>query len=89
MHPALWKGPLVYKTPPFSTFSKTPTVFHFLQKHPPHFPLFHKTPPIFHFLQKNTRPQFHFIPTGLLFYVYLVYVCVSVFLFCLAAFIAK
>ena len=34
MHPALRKGPLFYKTPPFSAFYKKNTFSTFLQKNP-------------------------------------------------------
>ena len=54
MHPALRKGPLFYKTPPFSTFFYKKNIFHLFLQKTPHTLLYKKRP-----------PPFHFLPTGL------------------------
>ena len=46
MHPALRKGPRLYKTPPIFHFFYTPPFPTFLQKHLPIFPIFTKSTPI-------------------------------------------
>jgi len=72
MHPALRKGPLFYKTPPFSTFLQNIPIFHFLTNTPifhfvtkqPHFPLFFYKTPIFHFFYKKTPASISFPAYG-------------------------
>ena len=61
MHPALRKGPLFYKTPPFSTsLQKTPPILHFFTKNTsPFSTFFTKTPLPLHFLLTGLESQNH------------------------------